>query len=157
MARGVVVAIIVVIGVSSAAQLQAGGPELRCFAGPEGVQSKEDARLSGLVEADIQHGLIRVNSDALSRSYFSPTTLDFLYQRECSRIEMRLESSAEIGQHRTADCRALDALRRHRYSGEPDLANRAARTIERDFASLPTPDWPGSMGPPRRVDFASCR
>lgn len=128
--------------------------EYRCFSA--GAKVAQDPKLDGLMRAEGK--LVKVNPRELARSYLSPTTLQFLLQRECSRIQLgHLEGRVTATMHEEADCRALDALVDERYRRDSDGAARAKKTIERDFELLEPEDWPPTMGRLRRLDLKSCR
>jgi hypothetical protein len=146
---------------SAQAQTQAAMEDFRCFAGPEGIENDDDFRLDGffLAVRGSEGPVIRVNREAISKSDLSPTTLEFLYQRECARFVLgHLDLPEEdVETHRAADCLGFNFQFDQHFVERPELADRAVRTIERDFEYIGQNEWPSTIGPPRRIDLERCR
>lgn len=146
----------IVAGIASIAPLLAVDTESRCIE-DEGIPVVADEDMPGLVEARlVDEGKARtpqiaVNPLEIELTYFSPETVDFLFERECARLKLEQVDKEELtdGQYHDADCAAIKSL---------GFATRQIETVMRDLDLAISQDfWPQTMGPPTRpLDLRTC-
>ena len=143
--------IALVVGIASLAPFSA-ADRRACVIDGAAIPVEADETIGGLVEASVEGGRkIKTNPSEIELTYFSAGTVDFLFQRECARLELDQVGKKQLsnGQHQDADCAAIRAL---------GSSKREVEAIARDLElALDEGFWPASMGPESRpLDLESC-